>query len=136
MYYVQVLLRKLLSKSSEKSKKLEKWRLKADFSKPHPLHEGLLNYQVDLPTFQSMCSYFTNMKIGERNSLLALHATPGLGKSSLLDHFCKLITDWKHTGTKHEAIAKAPDWLFDAIFVTVSFNFKSQQTRKEYAHYI
>ena len=131
-----MLVQKLISKSLEKSQLQEKWRLKADFSKLHPLHEGLLNYQMDLPTFEFMCSYFAQIKAGERNSLLALHASPGLGKSSLLDHFCKLITDWKHTGTKHEAIGRAPNWLLDAIFVTVSFNFKSQKIHIEYAHYI
>ena len=116
-------------------KSQENWRFKADFSKPHPLHQGLLKYQEDLPTFQFMCSYFTEAKKPTRNSLLALHATPGLGKSSLLDHFCNMITEWL-TGNKHKALDDAPDWLLDAIFVTVSFNFSSEKTQLECAHYI
>ena len=124
-------MQNLVNKSKEKCQcqMLNSWRLKDDFSTPHPLSESSLYYQVDRPTFQSMCRYFAweNIKV----PLLALHATPGLGKSSLLDQFCKMITDWKRTGRKHDAINDAPDSLLNAIFVTVTFNFRSLQNSNE-----
>ena len=100
---------------------------KKDMGIPNPMHVSSIVYQENQQTFDFICEHLGETHIGDRAPLLALHATPGLGKSALLDRLASLITDWRTSpqANRPKALCKAPPWLRDLLVISVTFNLHS-----------
>ena len=96
-----------------------------------PLHNPKLPYQANADSFEFISKCLATLRAA-KPSLIALHAAPGLGKSALLDNFASNVANWRRVGKRPELLKSAPEWLRDAIIISVSFNFNSQPSKMYY----
>ena len=103
------------------------WKFKEDMAKGSPLHESPLTYQDNLETFDYICENLNRRGQTARPSFLAIHGTPGLGKSALLERFASMVADWRSQPNHPRPLMlrNASDWLQNAIIISITFNYKS-----------
>lgn len=111
--------------------------LKTDFNKPHNMHyRGFPTYEPIESAFTSLCKYLkrideTRARAAQnktticRLDLPAIHGTPGLGKSTFLDEFARLLVEWKNGKKRDALLSELPDCLQSCVVVCVTYNNQS-----------
>ena len=103
------------------------WKFKIDMATGSPLHESPIPYQDNQGTFDYICENLNCRGQTGRPSFLAIHGTPGLGKSALLERFSSLVAFWTSHPNQDRPLMlrKASNWLQNAIIISITFNHKS-----------
>ena len=118
--------------------------MKPRASRPNRLQSHRIDNKYEAPVkaftnlVQSLSAFNPADMSRTRRNLPAVHASPGLGKSTFLDEFAQILYDWqpshaveaasqRTTGSMFKSLlgASPPKWLETAVIAPITFNSNS-----------
>lgn len=111
--------------------------LRRELTRPHQLHNrGFGRYVASETVFQSVCEAlnWVDQWGGRKAPYTAVHATPGLGKSALLDHLAYCVTQYQQSKSSSQKqrtqadaaaaqlLCNAISWPEHSVVISITFN--------------